>query len=260
MSRDPGRAWDRLSRRERDVAHLAVRGRTTPEIAAELRRSPKTIENHLNSVYRKLGVSNRVDLANLVAGSGAGGGRTGPDPDQIRRAIARNARALEALRELERRLAGVGSDGFMWELAIGLTEVLGVRFAGVSEVFPGAEELCVTVMAERGRRMRQLRLPLENCPCSVTLSEGRLVCYSGLRDRFGHCGPIVELGVDADVAVRLDDRVLGPVGTLWVMDTKPIDPETMPLEVLELFAPRTASELAMHRLIDEVHERRDGGD
>jgi DNA-binding CsgD family transcriptional regulator len=42
---------------------LLAGGRTTREAAASMFLSPKTIEYHLRNVYRKLGVSNRADLA-----------------------------------------------------------------------------------------------------------------------------------------------------------------------------------------------------
>jgi len=48
-----------LSPRERDVAHLIADGLTNTEIAAHLALAPKTVENHVNHVYAKLGVTDR---------------------------------------------------------------------------------------------------------------------------------------------------------------------------------------------------------
>ncbi|RNC82723.1 MAG: helix-turn-helix transcriptional regulator [Phycisphaera sp.] len=55
-----------LSKREIEVLALISRGLTTEEIAKELSRSPKTIEAHRSSVARKLGVKNRVQLAEIA--------------------------------------------------------------------------------------------------------------------------------------------------------------------------------------------------
>src|SRR5438270_134438 len=52
-----------LSSREREIAGLAARGRTNREIAEQLVLSERTIENHLQRVYVKLGVSARTHLA-----------------------------------------------------------------------------------------------------------------------------------------------------------------------------------------------------
>lgn len=49
-----------LSPREREVIKLLADGLTNKEIARELRLSPHTINDHLKSIYGKLGVSNRA--------------------------------------------------------------------------------------------------------------------------------------------------------------------------------------------------------
>ena len=43
-----------------------ARGATNREAAAALFVSPKTIEAHLNRVYRKLGIRSRTELARVV--------------------------------------------------------------------------------------------------------------------------------------------------------------------------------------------------
>lgn len=49
-----------LSAREIDVLKLVARGMTNAQIATELFISPNTVNRHLNSIYRKIGVSSRV--------------------------------------------------------------------------------------------------------------------------------------------------------------------------------------------------------
>ena len=51
-----------LSRREREVALLAARGETAPQIAEHLSISERTVESHLVSVYAKLGVASKAEL------------------------------------------------------------------------------------------------------------------------------------------------------------------------------------------------------
>ncbi|MEO6991555.1 MAG: AAA family ATPase [Candidatus Baltobacteraceae bacterium] len=57
---------DPLSSREREIVELAARGRSNLDIAAKLFISHKTVEKHLTSAYRKLGVSSRQALASLL--------------------------------------------------------------------------------------------------------------------------------------------------------------------------------------------------
>ena len=52
-----------LTTRERQVAELAADGAKSREIADQLFLSPRTVENHLQRVYAKLGVNGRVELA-----------------------------------------------------------------------------------------------------------------------------------------------------------------------------------------------------
>jgi DNA-binding CsgD family transcriptional regulator len=58
-----------LSRREREVAELVMRGRTNREIAVELYLSEATVKKHVFSIFRKLRVKNRVELINRFAES-----------------------------------------------------------------------------------------------------------------------------------------------------------------------------------------------
>lgn len=52
-----------LTAREREIASLATTGITNKQIADELHLSTRTVENHLQRVYAKLGIASRRDLA-----------------------------------------------------------------------------------------------------------------------------------------------------------------------------------------------------
>jgi DNA-binding NarL/FixJ family response regulator len=49
-----------LTPREVEVLKLVARGLTTREIAHELVITPKTVGNHIEHIYTKIGVSNRA--------------------------------------------------------------------------------------------------------------------------------------------------------------------------------------------------------
>ena len=63
-----------LTPRERDIAAFAAQGDSSQEIADRLYLSVRTVNNHLQNVYAKLGVSGRRQLAAALAGL------TEPDP------------------------------------------------------------------------------------------------------------------------------------------------------------------------------------
>ena len=56
-----------LTRRERDIVALAVRGLSDRQIAAELQVSIRTVEGHLYRSYAKLNVKGRDQLPGVLA-------------------------------------------------------------------------------------------------------------------------------------------------------------------------------------------------
>src|SRR5437899_1121272 len=63
-----GRSAASLTQRERQVALLVATGLRNREIAQGLRITSGTVDGYLQAIYRKLGVTSRKHLANLLAG------------------------------------------------------------------------------------------------------------------------------------------------------------------------------------------------
>ena len=55
-----------ISAREREILASLLTGKTSKEIGGQLFISQRTVETHLQNIFRKCGVSNRVELVNLV--------------------------------------------------------------------------------------------------------------------------------------------------------------------------------------------------
>jgi transcriptional regulator of acetoin/glycerol metabolism/DNA-binding CsgD family transcriptional regulator len=62
----PIMGWASLTKTERNVAEIIAEGVTNREAAAQLFLSPHTIDYHLRQIFRKLGISSRVELARHV--------------------------------------------------------------------------------------------------------------------------------------------------------------------------------------------------
>ncbi len=55
-----------LTKREREIAALAAAGVSSKDIAANLTLSVRTIDNHLQRIYGKIGVTTRGELAEYL--------------------------------------------------------------------------------------------------------------------------------------------------------------------------------------------------
>jgi DNA-binding NarL/FixJ family response regulator len=55
--------WNSLSEREKKILRLLAVGATHKYISAQLRINPKTVEKHLEKIYRKLGVGSGTEAA-----------------------------------------------------------------------------------------------------------------------------------------------------------------------------------------------------
>ncbi len=63
-------AADQLTASELRVAMAVSRGLTNRQAAVELYLSTKTVDFYLQSIYRKLGVRTRTEIADVILGGG----------------------------------------------------------------------------------------------------------------------------------------------------------------------------------------------
>ena len=259
-SRQQGSLADRittLTRREAEVLEHLVKGLSNDQIALELYRSSKTIDKHCQNIYRKTRIHKRADLVRQVLGL-RGPSRANPmmpsvATDAAVDSLLRKSRAWDKLKRFESILSRSSGVDYFGNLTRSLAETFGVRMAGISEVH--AEEGFGVIIAYcvNGELQTPYQYALTNSVCGVVHREGILEQFENLADRFaGENCMLVELGFQSYVGVRLEDHLMGPIGTLWIADDKPMDPEDMPLAILKLFAPSAAAQLATQIALDNL--------
>ncbi len=93
-----------LSDRETEIAQAYVDGQSYKEIARQLGIAPATVRTHLRTIYRKLGVTSRTELAQTLAAQPGGHSPADRDKDEL---IAELALELDEAMRRERILARV---------------------------------------------------------------------------------------------------------------------------------------------------------
>jgi DNA-binding CsgD family transcriptional regulator len=58
----PSSGWSSLDDTERAITNLVAKGQTNRQISTQLFMSPHTVNFHLRKIFRKLGISSRVEL------------------------------------------------------------------------------------------------------------------------------------------------------------------------------------------------------
>jgi DNA-binding NarL/FixJ family response regulator len=68
-------AFPALTHREREILDLIARGTSNTAIAESLHLSPKTVGNHISSIFAKLSVAGRAEAIVRAREGGLGGAR-----------------------------------------------------------------------------------------------------------------------------------------------------------------------------------------
>lgn len=245
-----------LTQREQQVLALIGRGYSIPQIAEKLFRSQKTIETHRQSLGRKLGASNRVELARIAI-------QTGLAPLDARSARARgqddphlmlsgDPDAADAVYQLESACAAVVGTAYCRALVERLPQVLDTAGAAVLSLEENGDGRTLA-MRHRESWLDLSRFSLEGSPCACVVRDGFLVCEGDVAQRFSDWMLLGSFDVTSYMGLRLETPgESDPVGVLLVFHDQPEAFAPFAEKVLRVCAVRAAAELEQMRLIDSL--------
>lgn len=244
---------DELTPREREILVLIGEGKSLMDIAQTLYRSLKTIESHRLSLGKKLGASNRVDLAKIAIAHGLVSlpkptdGSKPSTPRAHSRAIHDDPVAQDwADAILDRIYDRAGAD-YLNEMACAFCDVLGVDHAGVcvpDHDEDGTSMFRSLAYSVRGKIGDQFSYEIVNTPCQIALEQDVCVVPSGAIQRFPDDDPLGKLGAESYAGVCLRDRDGGPNGILWLIDNKPLEQRDSIVNLLMHFEARASPVVA----------------
>ena len=250
-----------LTKREREVLTLIAEGYSAEAIAARLHRSTKTIQTHRQSLGRKLGLSNRVELTRFAIAAGlvsvsVDDHNTAPEYlNELREQATTGKRAMEALRHIDLGAELVTGDELLNSIVQRLKSALSVDSAVVSKV----ERRCDTSQT------------ILTCSCGV--HEGS--CHARLNgcatcldvcDNFMRNPDPPSTMAPCDEATNLDDHRYGvPImnlqgqcaGMLVVRSNSPIHDDEMVEHILRIAASRIAVEFERQQVEQAYREQVD---
>jgi len=181
---------------------------------------------------------------------------------ELRRGLAERDRALESWTRAQEALAALvpstareSGEGFVRTLVEQLSRLLGVSHVFVSRVVDAERSRArVLAMWAGGSLQEPFEYDLAGTPCERVI-EGGLAAYPDrLQERFPEDPWLVEAGVQSYLATPLYSPGGDPLGTLGVMDQRPIENPDSFAPVLKAFAGRLASEMVRAEAESQMRE------
>lgn len=243
---------DILTPRELEILTLIGEGKSLMDIAQTLHRSLKTIESHRLSLGKKLGVSNRVDVAKIAIAHGlaslpeATSAPARPAPTHSRHLRGDPVAQGWADAILDRIYDRAGAD-YLNEMVCALCDVLEVDRAGVCVPDHDEDGGCIfrsIAFSVRGEMGDQFSYEIVNTPCETAVVDGVCIVPRDAVKQFPDDDPLVQMGADAYAGVRLNDHNGEAVGVLWLLHDQALGKSEAIEKLLRHFEPRAAPVVA----------------
>jgi len=157
--------------------------------------------------------------------------------------------AEDPLRAVVAATSGVVGGEFFGSLVQHLSQILGVRFAGVGEIIePGRDRVRTLAFWDGDRFIDNFTYPLAGTPCDRVVAGETCYFPEGIRRLFPADEWLVQVGAEGYLGSPLTDSSGRVIGILEVLDTSPIYRSRDVRSIMQIIAARAGAELERLRI------------
>ena len=174
--------------------------------------------------------------------------------------ISDRKQAEADLQNLVEGAAAVTAQDFFPVLTQYIATVLGVRYVMICK--REDDFMYTSAFWAKGKLQPNCHFPLENSACAITMKEGIFCCPQGLQQQFLGNQLLIALEVESYLGIALTDIQGNAIGSLCILDDKPLTKISRARSMLRVFAARVSAELerqqamaALQQLNQELEAR-----
>jgi formate hydrogenlyase transcriptional activator len=211
----------------------------------------RTYENELRVRTREGGHRNfHVQAVPILAPDGNVHEWVGANID-----ITERKQAEQALHDLVAGTAVIGEE-FFAAYVRHVAAALDVYCASVAELADDQNSRLRTLAVWVGKGWAEnYEYEVANAPCGQVVREGKLFyCRERVQERFPECRSLGDLNAVSYMGAALFNSAGQLIGSLCIIDNKPLDDERRAKSILEIFAARATAEIERKRAEDALRE------
>ncbi|MDX2254950.1 MAG: PAS domain S-box protein [Pseudanabaenaceae cyanobacterium bins.39] len=167
--------------------------------------------------------------------------------------ISERKQAEESLQSLVEGAAAKTGENFLPALSEYVSRVLNVRCVLVNKLIE--DQLQILAAWIDGQMQPMQPLAIANTPCAMTIRNGSFHCCDLVNENFAeHLLLVQQLGVTSYFGVAINNNKGERIGSLCVLDDKPIRDYDRVVAILRVFAARVGAEIERQEAIDALYK------
>lgn len=238
---------EKLTPREREVLTLIGQGMSLMDIADRLHRGYATIKSHRLMLGRKLGVTNRVELARIAIQTGLSPLENLPGSGDMKTAdasLVSNVDAEKALLSIEKGIAHKSGAAYFAALVEHLAKALHVKCVFLGRLLDPHSTIIRSIAVWLDNSPAEnFEFDFKGTPCEKVIRERLYFCTTEVSKSFPDSPRITNFRPDAYVGAAVLSRPGQPIGILAVINDSPMELGFESQAILRIFAGHAAMEM-----------------